>query len=507
MKPYTPRTSTPGRLVFILDDDPDEGVVIRSILAPAGFECLTFTDPVKCIEVLKHSRCDLLTTCLVMPEMDGYQVLTEANRLHPDMPVIVISGHLDPSGAVVLIKRGATDVFDKPVDGTVLVAAANRAVEESCRTRPLAPVRLTKMEMAVLRRILTGTGNAQIARALGVSIRTIEDLRRNTMRKMCVDSVVDLVKRVIKLGLDPEDINRSLNPRPQVIAWGCNSSGQCNVPAHSADIVAIAAGGSHSLCLKANGSIMAWGSDVFGQCRVPAPNSGFTAIAAGYGHSLGLKADGSVVAWGYSRFGQCRMPNPNKGFVAIAAGFWHSLGLRADGSVEAWGYDRTGQCTIAGPNLGFIAIAGDMLHSLALRADGSILGLPASYGMPEPNKDFTAISAGGLHNLALRADGSTVVWGTDNHDQCKVPGTNTGFRSIARGGSHSLGLKTDGTIVAWGDNQYNQCRVPATTDSIVAIAAGERHCLLLREIPSVSSDHVHFHPVGALRTSRKATDR
>ena len=53
---------------------------------------------------------------------------------------------------------------------------------------------------------------------------------------------------------------------------------------------------------------------------MPAPNAGFVAVAAGGYHSLGLKADGSIVAWGDNGYGQCNVPAPNAGFVAVAGG-------------------------------------------------------------------------------------------------------------------------------------------------------------------------------------------
>ena len=60
---------------------------------------------------------------------------------------------------------------------------------------------------------------------------------------------------------------------------------------------------------------------------MPSPNTGFVAIAAGASHSLGLKADGSIVAWGSNASGQRIIPSPNTGFTAIAAGDFHSLAL------------------------------------------------------------------------------------------------------------------------------------------------------------------------------------
>ncbi len=77
---------------------------------------------------------------------------------------------------------------------------------------------------------------------------------------------------------------------------------------------------SHSLGLKADGSIVAWGTTTPASATCPAPNTGFVAVAAGDSHSLGLKADGSIVAWGENDYGQCDVPAPNADFVAVAAG-------------------------------------------------------------------------------------------------------------------------------------------------------------------------------------------
>ena len=76
------------------------------------------------------------------------------------------------------------------------------------------------------------------------------------------------------------------------------------------------------------GAVVAWGSNGFGQTNVPAPNSDFVAVAAGESHSLGLKADGAIVAWGANVDGQTNIPAPNSGFVAIAGGGTHSLAIR-----------------------------------------------------------------------------------------------------------------------------------------------------------------------------------
>ena len=99
-----------------------------------------------------------------------------------------------------------------------------------------------------------------------------------------------------------------------VIARRDNSFGQITSPPGLSNIVAIAAGGNHSLALKADGTVAAWGQNVdgegffAGQSVVPSSLSNVIAIAAGDYHSLALKADGSVTAWGDNSQGQCAVP-------------------------------------------------------------------------------------------------------------------------------------------------------------------------------------------------------
>jgi hypothetical protein len=121
--------------------------------------------------------------------------------------------------------------------------------------------------------------------------------------------------------------------------------------------VAIAAGGSHSLALTANGSLWGWGYNYYGQLgdgtttsrATPGPigSESFSAIAAGDSHSMGLKADGSLHTWGSKTSGlEKGTTSPSlvgTGFLAISAGKSHCLGIRQDGSLWAWGRDEAGQ--------------------------------------------------------------------------------------------------------------------------------------------------------------------
>ena len=103
----------------------------------------------------------------------------------------------------------------------------------------------------------------------------------------------------------------------------------------------VASGGSHSLGIKADGTVVAWGDNSSLQATVPPGLTGVVAVAGGGSHSLALKADGTVVAWGGNYSGQCDVSGLNS-VAAVAAGASHSLYLKTDGTVVARGDNDLG---------------------------------------------------------------------------------------------------------------------------------------------------------------------
>ena len=71
------------------------------------------------------------------------------------------------------------------------------------------------------------------------------------------------------------------------------------------------------------------------------------AISAGSSNTVGLKADGRVVAGGHNTYGQCKVSGWED-IVAISAGDYHTVGLKADGTVVAVGENGDGQCDVSG---------------------------------------------------------------------------------------------------------------------------------------------------------------
>jgi RHS repeat-associated protein len=164
-----------------------------------------------------------------------------------------------------------------------------------------------------------------------------------------------------------------------VWTWGYGKHGQLGIGSTSSTstptrvsgltgITAIAASGDNTYALKSDGTVWAWGDDGYGQLGntgvkgslstvpVQVSISGVSAIAAGGTHALAIKADGTVWAWGNDNTGQlgdggacgktCTTPVKITGLsnvATVAAGYVHSLAALGDGSVRAWGRNAEGE--------------------------------------------------------------------------------------------------------------------------------------------------------------------
>ncbi len=273
-----------------------------------------------------------------------------------------------------------------------------------------------------------------------------------------------------------------------VVAWGWNNHGQTNVPAGLSSVIAIAAGGYHSVALKTDGTVVAWGAgkrntgsiqDIdYGQSIIPAGLSGVRAIAAGVVHTVALKSDGTVVAWGANFFGETNVPSGLTGVIAIAAGGNSSAALKGDGIVVAWGNSGSGQRNLPAGLNGVTAIAVGGYHTVALKGDGTVVAWGyngrGQTNVPPGLTGVTAIAAGGLHTVALKSDGTVVAWGDNSSGQTNVPAGLTGVVAIAAGWNHTAALKADGTLVAWERNAEGQTTLPA----VIAESIGSKLRLL-----------------------------
>jgi hypothetical protein len=276
--------------------------------------------------------------------------------------------------------------------------------------------------------------------------------------------------------VDNYSIAKSFGLLDRIYGWGTNDSGQLDLMVLG-DIRAVALGSKYTLVL-AGDRVFGWGYNSLGQINIPAGLTTATAIAAGSSHSLALKADGTVVGWGQNSFGQINIPVSATNVTAIAAGAYYSLALKADGTVVGWGQNSSGQTNIPVSATNVTAIAAGGMHGLALRADGTMVGWGSnSYGQSANTNIATSvvgIAAGNTHTLALKADGTVIGWGSNSYGESTIPASATNVMAIAAGYNHSLALKADGTVVVWGRSDYGQLNIPAGLSSIDLLGGGCR---------------------------------
>jgi two-component system response regulator FixJ len=193
--------------IFFVDDEPKIRQVVGETLEESGFEVSCFACAADCLEQLPSRMCDLLITDVKMPGMDGIELLAEIRSFAPWLPVLLVTGYGDVPMATVAFKAGAVDFVEKPLDRQTLLSAVESVLKRINPSDRLLGQSLTRTEMRVLRLILDGKSNKEIARLLRCAMRTIEWHRRQIMRKLGVNNAVDLVRRAAVMGLVELPIN------------------------------------------------------------------------------------------------------------------------------------------------------------------------------------------------------------------------------------------------------------------------------------------------------------
>lgn len=123
--------------VLVIDDDPQIRSVLRRVLGRAGHTCLTAAGAAEGLDLAAASRPDLILLDIGLPDADGRDVMDElhANPRTADVPVIVISGHVDQYVRIQALEAGAQDVVEKPFDPVLLEHRVSWMVSKS-RTTP-----------------------------------------------------------------------------------------------------------------------------------------------------------------------------------------------------------------------------------------------------------------------------------------------------------------------------------------------------------------------------------
>lgn len=219
--------SAPRPWVYVIEDDDAAREMIVAVLGERGFRCREFPSAEAFLAAGDVSRDGCLVLDYQLPGISGLDLQERLCSEGRPIPSVVITGHADVPSAVRFMERGAVTLLQKPYRPDDLVAAINSATQVSEVQTKLhdryaqinaSVEQLSPRERTVLQAIVAGQLNKAIARALDVSVRTIEGDRAKIVDKFGAETTGEVVGKfaqyslLTELGFQPNGAGPRLRP-------------------------------------------------------------------------------------------------------------------------------------------------------------------------------------------------------------------------------------------------------------------------------------------------------
>jgi RNA polymerase sigma factor (sigma-70 family) len=197
------------QVVFVIDDDASMRTAISELIEAVGISCQTFGSGQELLDATLPDVPGCLVLDVRLPGLSGLNLQRELTARGIQIPIIFITGHGDIPMSVQAMKAGAVEFLTKPFRDQDLLDAIEQATErDRSARRQLKEIRvlqersdaLTPRELEVMRLVVAGLLNKQIAAQLGISEKTVNVHRAQVMQKMHADSLADLVRMSEKRG-------------------------------------------------------------------------------------------------------------------------------------------------------------------------------------------------------------------------------------------------------------------------------------------------------------------
>lgn len=197
------QTSARGPKVFVVDNDSSMCESLAWLLESAGLTAETFSTAEGFLAAYAADQPGCLVLDVRLPGMSGVVLQEELERVGITLPVIIITGFADVDTAVRVLKRGAIDFIEKPIDDNVLLERIREAIAFDAQQRHARVARdrlvarfscLTPRERAVFEQVVHGKPNKVVAIEFGISEKTVEAHRARVMQKLGATSLAELVR-------------------------------------------------------------------------------------------------------------------------------------------------------------------------------------------------------------------------------------------------------------------------------------------------------------------------
>ena len=208
--------------VFVVDDDPAVRDSLGLLLGLRGLRTQMFDSAESFLAAYDPAASGCALIDVRMPGMDGLALFDTIVGRQWSLPCIVMSAYGDVAMTRNALKAGAVDFLEKPFDDIdVLVEVIHNAISidetrrrESSAHRQITDrlARLTARERDVMRLLVEGHSNRQVASELGISPRTVEVYKARLLEKLQVRTITDLVR--IALGATAPDAPAPGGDRP-----------------------------------------------------------------------------------------------------------------------------------------------------------------------------------------------------------------------------------------------------------------------------------------------------
>ena len=197
-------------IVFVIDDDDVVRDSIEDLLQSVSLEVRLFASPEEFLQTRRPDVPGCLVLDVRLPEQSGLDFQRQLVGTDNELPIVFITGHGDIPMSVRAMKSGAVEFLTKPFRDQDLLDAIQAAIARDRARRAdgrvLVDLRrrfsaLTPREQDVMRQVVSGRLNKQVAADLNLSEARVKALRGQIMRKMHAETLPALVRIADRLGI------------------------------------------------------------------------------------------------------------------------------------------------------------------------------------------------------------------------------------------------------------------------------------------------------------------